>query len=232
MPENKITILSTRPLQASLIAEAAGKGIEIEVLSFIETRPIATIDVLEEISLAADKMATVVFTSMNAVEAVSNALDGFVPDWSIYCMGYATRDLVKKHFGEEYIFGTAANAGELADKLIDTDCEELIFFCGNNRRNELPEKLMHEGIEVQEIMVYETENTPHLIVKDYRGILFFSPSAVESFFSVNQIPETALVFAIGETTRQTIQKFSGNRIIVSKEPGKEQLVRQAIAYFM
>ena len=231
MPKQMKTILSTRPVSESLLAEALSKNIEIDTLSFIETTPIETIEVQQEIELAANQMATVVFTSMNAVDAVTAMLDGFVPEWTIYCMGYATKELVKNYFGENAIAGTGDNAAELADEIIENEePEEVIFFCGNRRRDELPGKLKKQQIEVNEIVVYQTENTQHKITKAYDGILFFSPSAVESFFTINKLPEHTIVFAIGQTTKETVGKFCKNKIVVSKLPGKDQLVEQAIRY--
>ena len=225
------TILSTRPVSESLLAEALSKNIEIDTLSFIETTPIETIEVQQEIELAANQMATVVFTSMNAVDAVTAILDGFVPEWSIYCMGYATKERVKNYFGEHAVAGTGDNATELAEEIIENEePEEVIFFCGNRRRDELPGKLKKQQIEVNEIVVYQTENTQHKITKAYDGILFFSPSAVESFFTINKLPEHTIVFAIGQTTKETVGKFCKNKIVVSKLPGKDQLVEQAIRY--
>lgn len=71
MQENKIHILCTRPLPASLIDEAAEAGIDIEIQSFIETESILSVEVQQEIEQASIKTATVVFTSMNAVDAVT-----------------------------------------------------------------------------------------------------------------------------------------------------------------
>ncbi len=224
-------ILSTRPINELLVAEALSKNIEIDTLSFIETTPIETVEVQQEIELASNQIATVVFTSMNAVDAVTEMLDGFIPEWTIYCMGYATKELVKNYFGEHAIAGTADNASELAEEIIENEePDEVIFFCGNKRRDELPGKLKKQRIEVNEIVVYQTENTQHKISKIYDGILFFSPSAVESFFAVNKLPEYTVVFAIGQTTKETVSRFCKNRIVVSKLPGKDQLVEQAIAY--
>jgi uroporphyrinogen-III synthase len=231
MPNQMKTILSTRPVSESLLAEALSKNIEIDTLSFIETTPIETVEVQQEIELAANQMATVVFTSMNAVDAVTAMLDGFVPEWTIYCMGYATKELVKNYFGENAIAGTGDNAAELAEEIIENEePEEVILFCGNRRRDELPGKLKKQQIEVNEIVVYQTENTQHKITKAYDGILFFSPSAVESFFTINKLPEHTIVFAIGQTTKETVGKFCKNKIVVSKLPGKDQLVEQAIGY--
>jgi uroporphyrinogen-III synthase len=214
------------------VTEAKMAGIAIDTFSFIETKPIQSIEVQQEIEQALLRTAPVVFTSMNAVEAVAVWLNNQQPDWTIYCIGNTTRQLVKKYFGEESIAESANSAAELA-KLIakDDPADEVIFFCGDQRRNELSETLGADQINVNEIIVYQTVATPHKIEKIYNGILFFSPSAVESFFRNNKIGEQTKLFAIGDTTATEIKKYTSNQIIISDEPGKENLVRQMMEYF-
>lgn len=232
MPELNIHILCTRPVEKTQVEKAKQKGVSLESFSFIETEAIQNIEIQQEIEWASVEEATVVFTSMNAVESVTAMLDDFVPAWRIYCMGNKTKQLVSAYFGEEAITDTADNASELADKIIENEeSEEIIFFCGNQRRDELPVKLRQHQIGVNEIMVYETITIEHTIDKVYDGILFFSPSAVESFFSKNTLPEHTVLFAIGNTTAKTIHRFCSNRIMISEQPGKDELIDQAIGYF-
>jgi uroporphyrinogen-III synthase len=233
MQQNKITILSTRPLQAALIDEAAAQGIEINVQSFIETEAIQSVEVQQEIEQALLQSASVVFTSMSAVEAVAEYMNEEMPDWVIYCMGQTTQELVKKYFGENSIGGTADNAATLAELVVEeSDIDEVIFFCGDQRRDELPDILRSNDIEVTEIIVYHTIATPHTVTKQYNGILFFSPSAVDSFFMKNKPGKQTMLFAIGNTTAVAVKKHSLNSIIISEKPGKENLVEKAINYFV
>jgi uroporphyrinogen-III synthase len=227
-----IQVLCTRPIPAQLVEEAAAKGIELDVLSFIDTEPIETVEVQQEIENALILSATVVFTSMNAVEAVAEFLFDEQPDWKIYCMGNTTRQLVKKYFGERAIQSTAENATALAEKIIEKESpREVLFFCGDQRRDELPQILKQKDVEVNEIVVYHTIPLPHKVVKDYTGVLFFSPSAVESFFSANKAGEKTIFFAIGTTTASAIKKHTANRILVADAPGKEALVKEMMTFF-
>jgi len=232
MQQNKIFILSTRPIDAPLINEARHQNIEIDILSFIETVPIRSIEVQQEIENALLKSSAVVFTSMNAVEAVANELDGHQPDWRIYSIGNTTRQLVKKYFGEKAIAGTAESAAELAELIVEEDnSDDIFFFCGEQRRDELPDILRSNDIDVNEIVVYQTIQVKHKIEKTYHGILFFSPSAVQSFFSNNKISDKTILFAIGNTTATEIKKYTNNKIITGDEPSKENLVMEMIRYY-
>jgi uroporphyrinogen-III synthase len=232
MQQNRINILSTRPLDDSLIREARQQDIDIDILSFIKTEGIQTSAVREEIKKTLPGAATVVFTSMNAVEAVVNQLQQRKSSWKIYCVGATTATRVKKYFGDVNIRGIGESAAELAELIIKKKETDITFFCSDQRRDELPDILQKNRINVNEIVVYRTIATPHTIEKEYRGILYFSPSAVESFFSVNKLSANTILFAIGNTTANEIVKYSTNKIIVSDETGKDMLVRKMIAHFI
>ena len=147
-------------------------------------------------------------------------------------MGNTTRQLVKKYFGEKSIISTAENATALAEKIIEKESpEEVIFFCGDQRRDELPQLLKNEDVIVNEIVVYETIPVPHKLSKTYTSILFFSPSAVESFFLANKATDKTIFFAIGNTTASAIKKNCSNRVLVADAPGKEELVKDMISFF-
>ncbi|MGC4037761.1 MAG: hypothetical protein QM764_17495 [Chitinophagaceae bacterium] len=80
MQENKITILSTGVLPSHLVEEVEANDLAIDVISFIKTEAIQSIEVQQEIEQALLQTTTVVFTSRNAVEAVAAELEGQEPD--------------------------------------------------------------------------------------------------------------------------------------------------------
>ncbi len=233
MKDKNILILSTRPLNEALINKASQHKIIIDSLSFIKTESITDNNISEEIKKLALESITAVFTSMNGAQAVIEDLckNELKPDWKIYCIGAATQSLVKEYFVSNTIAGTGKNATELSQTIVNDDVKEVIFFCGNQRREELPEYLQKNKIKIKEIAVYRTNETPEKINKRYNGILFFSPSAVKSFFSVNSIPSDTVLFSIGNTTADEIKKTCNNTIIISGSPSKDKLVEEAIAYF-
>lgn len=248
MPRPVSWILSTRPVEAELLGEAAEQGIILDDLSFIETRPVREAELGVKIRELARRSLVAIFTSMNAVEAVADWLRGnpeekgdshmdLVPTpWKIFCIGSATRQRVAGAFGEDKIAGTADSAGALAEVILhyasSSPIEELVFFCGDQRRDELPQKLTEGGIPVQELVVYTTLRTPHKLEQAYDGIAFFSPSAVHSFFSVNMtLPEQTLLFAIGQSTADAVGPYTKNQLIVSGTPDKKGLIRLAIEHF-
>lgn len=230
MQKSKHYILTTRPLAKEIISEAKQNEIIIEELSFIETQPVQNVQLFEKIIELSKQKLTVAFTSMNAVEAVLAHINSEV-DWSIYCLGNTTKKLIEERLSGEMIAGTAENARLLAERMIDDGVKSVVFFCGNIRRNELPNKFRSEKVKIEEVIVYQTTEIAETLTKQYEGILFFSPSAVRSFFKTNKPSRETQLFAIGKTTAETIRQYWNQKIVVAHTPDKNELARQAIDYF-
>ena len=230
MQKIRLNILSTRPLNKQIIEDAAEQNIFIDCISFIETEPVASKEVKEKIRKLSTEKITAVFTSMNGVEAVKENL-GSKPEWRIFSIGQTTKKLIADFFGPENIIATANDANTLADVIIEKDAKDIFFFCGDQRRDELPRKLKSKNINLEEVIVYNTIIAAHKISTDYDGILFYSPSAVESFFLVNTINKNAVLFAIGYTTSDALKELVKNKIIIAEQPGKESLVKKMLEYF-
>jgi len=231
MQKNKVHILSTRPLGSVLVTKAAQNDVIIDEISFINTSQIMNAELQQKIDRLSHKQITAVFTSINAVEAVSKFITTKI-SWKIFCTDATTKKMVKKIFGEHNIYATAGSAGQLAEKIIENSfIKSVVFFSGDQRRNELPDRLKSQGIEVEELIVYKTIETPAILSKQYDGILFFSPSAVQSFLSKNSIAAQTQVFAIGTTTANAVKPFTRQPVIISPKPSKESLVHLAIMHF-
>ncbi len=231
MMKNKIQILSTGPVAEELIKEAAENYIIIDEISFITTEDIDDIAIEKKIRELSNQKITVVFTSTNAVNAVARFISK-QPGWKIFCIGSTTKTLVKKFFGEGAVAEFAENAESLSKLILqNSSIQNITFFCGDKRRDELPGNLNKGGIVVDEIVVYKTIETPTVLTKQYDGILFFSPSAVQSFFSKNSINKNAKIFVIGSTTANAVKLFSQQPVIIAETPGKKNLVNLAINHF-
>jgi uroporphyrinogen-III synthase len=120
----------------------------------------------------------------------------------------------------------------LAQKIIcNKSVKSCVFFCGNKRLNTLPDKLLSAQIKLDEIVVYETVDVAQKVEKVYDGILFFSPSAVQSFFSLNTLHPQTVIFSIGDTTTNEIKKFTKVAIISCNIPSQEQMMELVIKHF-
>jgi len=232
MQQTNKRILCARPIEQSLITKAEEKGVGIQVLPFIEIRKIETPELKSHLALLALQKIDVAFTSTHAVESVAMNLATKPEHWRISCIGGVTKEAVVKHFGEKYLGARARNASALARKIVVAAvAKEVYFFCGDQRLDDLPETLRSNNIPVQEVIVYQTLQTPQEVEEDFDGVMFFSPTAVHSFFSLNTVRMDVVMFSIGKTTTATIQSYCTNKVVTSEWPGQENLVDKVIEYF-
>jgi uroporphyrinogen-III synthase len=227
---NNPAILITAEINESLLHELTSQGFKADIIPFIKIEIVRSKQLQEQIENILKENAVIVFTSSNAVEAVGDYIQNKKLSWEIYCIGNTTKNSVIKYFGDNAVEATANNAAALAEKLISDKEKHVYFFCGDKRRDELPDLLSRHNIIVNEIEVYTTIIHQHKIEKDYDAVLFFSPSAVQGFFKNNVIKEKTVLFAIGNTTADEIKKFSGNKIVVTNKPGKKELVENVIKF--
>jgi uroporphyrinogen-III synthase len=233
MQPNDPTILITADIDQSLLNEITSKGFVVDVIPFIKTESIQSEKVEQTIESISILNAIVVFTSSNAVEVVHHFIQNKKVNWRIYCVGNSTRSFIEKSFIGATVVASADNAAKLAHQIIadKQNKSELYFFCGDKRRNELPELLAQNNIVAHEIEVYTTTILQHKLSKQYDGILFFSPSAVDGFFKNNTVNDKTVLFVIGNTTADEIKKYSKNKIVAGIKPGKKELIEKAIDYF-
>jgi len=227
MQQKKIEILSTKMLDKNSFPEE----IIIDEIPFIATKAIRDERLEKKISHLAAQPINAIFTSSHAADVVGKIISKN-SSWKIFCIGNKTKETLLKFFTAESIAGTADNAADLAWNIMkDISVKNVLFFCGSQRRNELPEILIQNGIDMEELIVYETIKTPKEIKKDYDGVLFFSPSAAESFFSINKIKSHTVCFAIGDTTATTLKKFTTNKIIQAQNQSQQSMMNAMLAHF-
>jgi len=221
--EKDINVYSTKNLslvQANSISSHIGSSMS----DFITTRSNRLKPVVVKNSIE-----NVIFTSQNAVEAL---LENFMPmelDFTnIYCVGKRTKRLIEKKIGK--VVQDENSAEKLAHYLVENlKGKEVTFFCGNKKREELSTILSENNIEVNEIECYQTSLTPRKIDGKYNGILFYSPSGIESFLKDNKATDI-VAFCIGETTAAFAKNYFKN-VVTSKVSTIESVIQSVNEYF-
>jgi len=221
-------------MQASSRIIASSYGIEMDEQPFIRVDSLYTPALEQKILGVGLGKRTVIFTSKNGVAAVTQMLRGKQPEWDIYCLEGATRQAVQHSFTRATIKADAKSAGDLVRNIEPDDITgPVVFFCGNKRMDTVPEQMKGMGVQLEEIVVYQTLYTPSIIMKKYDGILFFSKSAVESFAAANRIPVKTALFAIGDTTAKALKDYVGDTlpVIQSPSPSEKTLIETIIEFY-
>lgn len=237
----------------SSIAVAGDSGIFIEVRDFIQIKPI-TLPALKgsipgwnnnSISDIFQAPQVSVFTSTNAVKVLEQhyfSINGFrqnglhtffsINNANICCISGKTLQKAREVFPDCNILASSPYGSELATAIIALgNITDVNFYCGNQRRDELPTALKQAGIRVNEYVIYENIPSPTVTAEDYDGLLFFSPSAVKSYLSANRLHSKTVCFAIGRTTATELREYTDNKIIMSTDISEDAMVQTAIFYF-
>jgi uroporphyrinogen-III synthase len=222
----RLRLLVTRKIDESLRTEAREKGVDVTEKEFIRIQ-LLQIDDAE--ALARQEIAAI-FTSKNAVKAVAQSIkNSSEVKWEIFCLAGATLSLVKKHFPFSTVVATAWNGAELGEEIIKSGLlKEMVFFCGDKRRNDIPDILENHSLSLKEIISYKTLLTPVKVEEEFDAVAFFSPTAVESFFSLNTANDKMLCISVGNTTRGALEKYAVEKIITLPEASEKSLIEEAI----
>lgn len=167
-----------------------------------------------------------IFTSQNAVESVlRNKKITEIKSKKSFCVGEKTKAALERN--DFKVVAHADYAAELASIICNQYYKNsFTFFCGNIRRDVLPEALQLMEIELDEIEVYQTVPAPKKIDFTPDGVLFFSPSAVESYLKENEIKEENC-FCIGNTTAEALKNKTQN-IVIANQPTIESVILKTI----
>jgi len=177
-----------------------------------------------KLEIAKQTRKHVIFTSQNAVQSI---LENFaVADLhfeNIYCVGRRTKKMIESKIGK--VIHSENSALKLAEHLVNQipNDEEITFFCGDNRRDDLPDLLTKNNKNLTEIEVYSTQLSPVSLDQNYDGILFFSPSAIKSYLSANKGTKIT-AYCIGQTTAKEAKKHF-SQVHIAKTPIVEKVIQ-------
>ncbi|MBP6758925.1 MAG: uroporphyrinogen-III synthase [Flavobacterium sp.] len=215
---NPINILSTKILLSPQKQALLNAGFSVTEANFIKTEN-SDFD-LKGIN------DNLIFTSQNAAQSVLlNPKCEELKSKNVFCVGMKTKALLEENgFNVEVYLDYASDLAEIITLIYSK--ESYTFFSGNLRKETLPKALKEAKVNFNEIQVYETILTPQKIKTPVDGILFFSPSGVESYLKENKI-KNEICFCIGETTAETLDKTTRN-IIVADQPSVDNVIEDVI----
>lgn len=163
----------------------------------------------------------VILTSQNAVEALlSNISVDELKFKNIYCVGRKTKRLIESKIGP--VAQVKSNAKKLAAYLVEfIEGTEVTYFCSDLRLDDLPTILTENNITVNEIETYKTKYTTIDIDAAVEGVMFYSPSTIDSYLQNNTTNKVA--YCIGETTAEHARKHF-DTVRVAKLPTVESVI--------
>jgi uroporphyrinogen-III synthase len=214
----QIQILSTKILSKVQKQELVNANFNVLEVDFIATQ--------NQIFELNDIFDNLIITSQNAAQSILlHSKCSALKTKNVFCVGLKTKALLEENgFNVGVYVDYASDLAEIITLIYSG--ESYTFFSGNLRKETLPKALKEAKIKFNEIQVYETTLTPQKIKTTVDGILFFSPSAVESYLKDNKI-KAEICFCIGNTTAESLDKVTKN-IIVADQPSVENVIDDVI----
>lgn len=216
-----VSILSTRKLnteQRNLLLQA---GCMVQDEDFIE---------VESLDFKIMEMPTLLlFTSQNAVKSVrKNEQFAQLKTIPALCVGAKTKAQLIQNGVR--VLASRPYAENLRDEILPkVKTEKIAFFAGNRRLEILPEGLQKNNVDYTEYTVYKTELKPKKITATLRGILFYSPSGIESYLQSNTLTDE-ICFCIGTTTAAALQGKT-DKIVIADTPDIDGVVACCCRFF-
>jgi len=216
-----VRILSTKKLQPNQKQYLLNAGLAVVETDFIgiSYKPFEIQTITQNI----------IFTSQNAFKSflLNDDAEEF-KDSKIFCVGSKTKQFIESKGYK--VFASAEYAEYLAEVIIAGHAgDNFIFFSGSMRRDTLPNALAKANVNYVEVEVYETILTPQKINPQLDGILFYSPSGIESYLKENAITNQTC-FCIGTTTAAALNGVTEN-IVLANKPSVENVIVQCINYY-
>lgn len=220
-----IRVLSTKKLlvnQKQFLLNANISLVEADFISINQKK--VNIETINE---------NLIFTSQNAVLSLIENLEDtdtieLLKKKNVFCVGMKTKGLLEENgFNVIAYTGYAADLAEIITLIYGK--EKFTFFSGNLRRDTLPDALKEAKIVFNEIEVYQTILNPQKVNGTFDGILFYSPSGIQSYLKDNKINKETC-FCIGTTTADALENVTNN-VIIANQPTVENVIIQCINYY-
>jgi len=176
-----------------------------------------------------NEIQNVVITSQNAVDALLTNYSAIELQFkNIYCVGRRTKKMIENRIGK--VLHTEKNAKKLADYLVDhMEGSEVTYFCSDVRLDDLPKILAENNITVNEVEAYQTKLDSIELPESVEGVMFYSPSTVQSYKKENDA--NGIAFCIGETTAKEASKHFDD-IRIAKVPTVESVIELVNDYYV
>jgi len=219
-------LLSTKIISNKFKDLLIKNNYQIDQKSFIKILPYKSL-----INISISK--NIIFTSKNAVNIILNnsKIKKNLIDKNIFCVGESTAELIINN--NLNLIKSEQNSKKLSEYIVsnfNNSKDSFTYFSGKKRFLELEMTLNENNIKIIVHEVYDTILTPKKIKDHYDGIIFYSPSAVKSFFKGNNSFKNTYGFCIGNTTAKELKSFSES-FSISKSNSEENMLVSINKYF-
>jgi len=193
----------------------------------IETLKITLIDVKK---IPQSKVWVV--SSRNSFEAIEKFIHQ-LPQF-VFCIGGWVKNEIEKlnnsrpttRSGQATHVKSFENIKSLAADLAKQNFENIIYFCGEEHRQELELGLKKSTTKILKVITHQSEMIYPVIDKAYDAVFVFSSRSVESLLKDNSFDKQTVFACIGNTTLEYVKNRNIANTFVSSYPDSKVLLEE------
>jgi len=184
-----MTVLLTRKISTSDLDAIQSWGWNFEI---IETLNIIPVEVYE-----VPKAENWVVSSRNSWSAVKKFINQ--PPGSIHCVGHWMKEELVKT-GIKSVIRSFENMKKLVSDLAERNFKTILYFCGEEHRQELEEGLKNSSAQISKAITHQSQMTYPVVKSNFDAVFVFSPRSAESLLKNNSFHSKTIFACIGSTT--------------------------------
>jgi len=211
-----MNILLTKKLPQDNIDLIRLWGWNFETVETLEITPIE----VKEVPTGADAWILSSRNSLMTVKKFIKAAPGF-----IYCIGSWIQDELTKS-GVSALVKSFINMKSLAVDLGKQDFKKVIYFCGEEHRQELEDGLKNSSTEISKVITHQSAMMFPEINKSYDVVFVFSPRSAESLLTHNTVSPETIFACIGKTTSAYLHERGMTNTFVASQPDSKMLLTE------
>ena len=173
--------------------------------------PLIKISPIEIPELNLPEFDAVVFTSKSAVNYFFKTFK--ITDQKIFAIGKATaKEICRFGYNSDYI-SEESDSDSLVKLINRTKFKKILYPCSN-----LSQNMLHKQANVYPEKFYSTEfvDQPKIDLENFKGVVFTSPSTVNSFLKIfKEIPTHLIYYVFGKHTEKVLKKFDATVININ-----------------
>ncbi len=210
-----MNILLTKKLSPSDLDLIRSWGWNFEMVKTLNVSPVD----VEEIPIA----EVWVMSSRNSFNAVNKFIDG-APGF-IYCIGnWMKEELLKIETKSEIL--SLDNMKKLVADLVKQNFKSILYFCGEEHRQELEEGLKNSSTKISKVITHQSQMTFPVVKNNFDVVFVFSPRSAESLLKNNSFDNHTVFACIGSTTSSYLNSRGITNTFIPSYPDSRILLEE------
>ena len=210
-----MNVLLTKKLSPSDLDLIHSWGWNFEM---VETLNISHVDVKE-----IPKAEAWVISSRNSFALVKNFTNH--EPGIIYCVGnWVKEELIK--VGAKSEVRSFENMKSLASDLANQNFKTILYFCGEEHRQELEEGLKNFSTRISKVITHQSQMTFPVVKNNFDVVFVFSPRSAESLLKNNSFNHQTIFACIGPTTESYVKNRGISNTFIASYPDSKILLEE------